>query len=92
MFPEIVSPLVDPWRRRSRRAGTSSLVGRVTSVGHKEPMTIATALKLIQKNELILPAIQREYVWKPSQVIKLFDSVLRGYPVGSFLSWKTRRG
>lgn len=88
MFPEIVSPLVDPSRRRCRHAGTSSLVGRVTSVGHKEPMTIATALKLIQKNELILPAIQREYVWKPSQVIKLFDSVLRGYPVGSFLSWK----
>lgn len=57
-------------------------------MGHKEPMTIATALKLIQKNELILPAIQREYVWKPSQVIKIFDSVLRGYPVGSFLSWK----
>lgn len=51
-------------------------------------MTIATALKQIQKNELILPAIQREYVWKPSQVIKIFDSVLRGYPVGSFLSWK----
>ena len=51
-------------------------------------MTIATALRLVQKNELILPAIQREYVWKPSQVIKIFDSVLRGYPVGSFLSWK----
>ena len=51
-------------------------------------MTVASALKLIQKNELILPAIQREYVWKPSQVIKIFDSVLRGYPVGSFLSWK----
>lgn len=51
-------------------------------------MTIATALKLIQKNELILPAIQREYGWKPSQVIKIFDSVLCGYPVGSFLSWK----
>lgn len=51
-------------------------------------MTIAGALRLIQKNELILPAIQREYVWKPSQVIKVFDSVMRGYPVGSFLSWK----
>lgn len=57
-------------------------------MGHKEPMTIATALRLVQRNELILPAIQREYVWKPSQVIKIFDSVLRGYPVGSFLSWK----
>lgn len=51
-------------------------------------MTIAKALQQIQKAELILPAIQREYVWKPSQVIKLFDSIMRGYPVGSFLSWK----
>lgn len=51
-------------------------------------MTIAAALRLIQKNELILPAIQREYVWKPSQVIKVFDSIMRGYPVGSFLSWR----
>lgn len=57
-------------------------------MGHKEPMTIAAALRLIQKNELILPAIQREYVWKPSQVIKVFDSIMRGYPVGSFLSWR----
>jgi hypothetical protein len=57
-------------------------------MGHKEPMTIAAALRLTQKNELILPAIQREYVWKPSQVIKVFDSIMRGYPVGSFLSWR----
>jgi hypothetical protein len=57
-------------------------------MGHKEPMTIAAALRLIQKNELILPAIQREFVWKPSQVIKVFDSIMRGYPIGSFLSWR----
>lgn len=57
-------------------------------MGHKEPMTIAAALRQIQKNELVLPAIQREYVWKPSQVIKLFDSLMQGYPVGSFLSWR----
>lgn len=56
--------------------------------GHKEPLTIAAALRLIQKNELILPAIQREYVWSPLQVIKVFDSIMRGYPVGSFLSWR----
>jgi len=58
------------------------------SMGHKDPMTVATALKLIQKNELVLPAIQREFVWKASQVVKVFDSIMRGYPVGSFLSWK----
>lgn len=57
-------------------------------MGHRDAVTIAETLRRIQKIELILPAIQREYVWKPSQVIKLFDSIMRGYPVGSFLSWK----
>jgi hypothetical protein len=51
-------------------------------------MSIAAALRQIQEHKLILPAIQREYVWKPSQVVRVFDSIMRGYPVGSFLSWK----
>ena len=37
-----------------------------------------------------LPAIQREYVWNPSQVEKLFDSLMCGYPISSFLFWKIR--
>lgn len=57
-------------------------------MGHQEPMTIAKALRQIQEHRLILPAIQREFVWKPSQVIRVFDSIMRGYPVGSFLSWR----
>jgi len=57
-------------------------------MGHRDAVTIAETLRRIQRTELILPAIQREYVWKPSQVIKVFDSIMRGYPVGSFLSWK----
>lgn len=57
-------------------------------MGHQEPMSIAKALRQIQEHRLILPAIQREFVWKPSQVVKVFDSIMRGYPVGSFLSWR----
>src|SRR5690554_4379744 len=57
-------------------------------MGHLPPKTITEALREIQENALVLPAIQREYVWKPSQVIGLFDSVMRGYPIGSFLAWK----
>lgn len=57
-------------------------------MGYLPPTTIADALRRIQKGELILPAIQREYVWKPAQVIGLFDSIMRGYPIGSFLSWR----
>lgn len=59
-----------------------------SGMGYLTPMTIAETLRGIQKGDLILPAIQREYVWRPGQVIGLFDSIMRGYPIGGFLSWK----
>ena len=35
-----------------------------------------------------LPSIQREFEWKPNQIEKLFDSIMRGYPINSFLFWE----
>ncbi|MGC8552539.1 MAG: DUF262 domain-containing protein [Phycisphaerae bacterium] len=32
-----------------------------------------------------LPKLQRGFVWKPSKVINLWDSILRGFPIGSLL-------
>lgn len=34
-----------------------------------------------------LPYIQRELVWNENQIYKLFDSLMRGYPIGTFLFW-----
>lgn len=39
--------------------------------------------------ELLLPAMQRKYVWRQSQARDLLDSVYRGYPSGSILIWET---
>lgn len=36
-----------------------------------------------------LPAIQRDFVWKEEQTTRLFDSVMREYPIGTFLTWRT---
>ena len=52
--------------------------------------SIADALKRIQTNEYVLPAIQREFVWWPEQIEKLFDSLMQGYPFGTFLFWKVQ--
>jgi len=38
-----------------------------------------------------LPDIQRSFVWKPEQIYKLFDSLMRGYPISTFLFWKMDR-
>ncbi len=40
--------------------------------------------------QYFLPAIQREFVWKPEQIVELFDSIMRRYPISSFLFWELR--
>lgn len=41
------------------------------------------------KSQVELPSIQRGFVWKPKQVEDLWDSLLRGFPIGSFLFSKS---
>ena len=50
--------------------------------------TIKQALDKIISNEYVLPAIQREFVWSPDQICRLFDSLMQGYPFGEFLFWR----
>lgn len=50
--------------------------------------TIAQTLDQIHRRELVLPAIQREFVWRPEQIYRLFDSLMQGFPFGTFLYWK----
>lgn len=42
----------------------------------------------IATNKYLLPAIQRKYVWSTYQVERLFDSIMRGYPINSFMLWE----
>lgn len=52
------------------------------------PITIKNALDRLHRHDYVLPAIQREFVWDRNRIIRLFDSLMRGYPIGSFLFWK----
>lgn len=36
-----------------------------------------------------LPNIQRPFVWSEEQICRLFDSILREYPISTLLVWKT---
>ncbi|GLW07650.1 hypothetical protein Misp01_27800 [Microtetraspora sp. NBRC 13810] len=55
----------------------------------KTERDIQSLVGQISRGEIKLPEIQRGYVWKPTQVAKLIESLYRGYPSGSLLFWRT---
>jgi hypothetical protein len=56
-------------------------------MGFMPERSVASMLDGVYRHEFMLPAIQREFVWSSSQVCLFFDSLLRGYPVGTMLTW-----
>lgn len=53
-------------------------------------LRIGKVIRDLENNRYLLPAIQREFVWKREKICGLFDSLMRGYPIGTFLFWKIR--
>jgi uncharacterized protein with ParB-like and HNH nuclease domain len=51
--------------------------------------SIVNLLNQIKQEEIVLPAIQRDFVWPEEKVLRLLDSIMRGYPVGIALLWET---
>lgn len=54
-------------------------------------LSLRQLLAMAGKSEdatLLIPDLQRPYVWSPPQVIVLVDSLIRGWPFGTLLTWK----
>lgn len=52
------------------------------------PLTVSAVIVDIHAKKFLLPSIQREFVWSQEQIKKLFDSLMRDYPINAFLFWK----
>ena len=53
---------------------------------------IRSLVENVSRGTLLVPEMQRRYVWRSTQVRDLFDSLYRGYPVGSILIWNRADG
>ncbi len=51
--------------------------------------TIRELVNKIKRNEIRLPEMQRQYVWRKTRVRDLLDSLYRNYPSGFILTWET---
>src|SRR5262245_48714760 len=56
-----------------------------------EPSTfkVSSLVEKCVKGELLLPEIQRSFVWKQPQIRDLIDSLYHDYPTGTILAWET---
>jgi len=61
-------------------------------MAYQTPITIKTAIEHIRQGVYVLPSIQREFVWNTEQIETLFDSIMRDYPIGTFLYWTISEG
>lgn len=51
-------------------------------------LTVNQLIEKIDTGELGLPELQRPFIWKVSKVRDLFDSLMRGYPIGYLMLWE----
>lgn len=49
-----------------------------------------TLIANIEQGIVKIPQFQRKFVWSIEQTAKLLDSILKGYPIGSFILWETK--
>jgi hypothetical protein len=55
----------------------------------KAEASVEELVGMIERGELRLPEMQRQYVWRSTRVRDLLDSLYRGYPSGAILLWET---
>ena len=53
-----------------------------------DKIRLVNLLEEVERGIIKVPEFQRDFVWNEQQMKELFDSILRGYPIGSLLLWK----
>lgn len=56
-----------------------------------DDITFQDLITGISSGRIQIPPFQRSFVWRATDIRYLLDSIYRGYPIGSFIFWKTTR-
>ncbi len=57
---------------------------------HPTHLKYTNLLSEIEKGEIKIPQFQRDFVWSVQRSAALIDSVIKGYPIGTFIHWITK--
>lgn len=97
-FVDLASNAYDDWS--ASKIDDDSVKDYVEEVGDEpeilmevkpDDITFANLIADISTSRIQIPPFQRSFVWSPKDIRYLLDSIYRGYPIGSFIFWKTTR-
>ena len=54
-----------------------------------QPLNFSSLISDIENGQIKIPQFQREFVWDIQKSANLMDSVIKGYPIGTFIFWRT---
>ena len=60
-----------------------------TNLFKNVPSKIGDLVNDVMIGRIGLPDLQRPFVWRDSKVRDLFDSMLKGYPIGYIMLWES---
>ena len=52
--------------------------------------TFSNLVSEIEKGQIKIPQFQRDFVWSIQKSAGLIDSIIKGYPIGTFIFWRTK--
>jgi len=82
-------------KRSTKKPPPAPAPGGPTASIPKDPQPTVDRIdelaRRILSGDILLPKFQREFVWDQKQIVKLLDSVARGFPIGSVLLLQSRQ-
>ena len=73
-----------------RRSDPSNRRERTLKQPENQSKTYAALFSAIDEGKIKVPQFQRDFVWSKEQTARLIDSILKGFPIGTFILWTTR--
>lgn len=55
-----------------------------------QSLTFSSLINDVERGQIKIPQFQREFVWDIKKSADLIDSIIKGYPIGTFIFWKTK--
>lgn len=55
-----------------------------------QSVTFPSLFDQIRNGTIKIPQFQRDFVWTKAQSARLLDSIIKGYPIGTFILWSTQ--